>query len=250
MSKDGISVDPMKVNKVQAWPIPKTIQAVREFLGFCSYCHRSIQKFAQITKPLYKLTEQNAKFKWRNKPLSSCTIVCQSTPILAHPDFSREFMLDTNASDTGIGAVLSQEDDQGKERVIAYGSQLLSKPEWRCCGTRRELLAVVFFVNKFRPYLLGKYFKLQIDHGALTWFMSFKEPKGHMARWLEKLQEYDFEIKHRSGRKHTNADALSRLPCKQCGYQQSHSTDHDYSTFSVVSLNQLQIYINFKWRTI
>ena len=159
-------------------------------------------------------------------------------------------MLDTNASDTGIGAVLSQEDDQGKERVIAYGSRLLSKPEWRCCGTRRELLAVVFFVNKFRPYLLGKHFKLRTDHGALTWLMSFKEPKGHMARWLEKLQEYDFEIKHRSGRKHTNADALSRLPCKQCGYQRSHSTDHDYSTFSVVSLNQLQIYINFKWRTI
>ena len=124
-------------------------------------------------------------------------------------------MLDTNASDTGIGAVLSQEDDQGKERVIAYGSRLLSKPEWHCCGTRRELLAVVFFVNKFRPYLLGKHFKLRTDHGALTWLMSFKEPEGHMARWLEKLQEYDFEIKHRSGRKYTNADALSRLPWDQ-----------------------------------
>ena len=239
VSKDGISVDPMRVNKVQAWPIPKTLQAVRQFLGFCSYYRRFMQNFAQIAKPLHKLTEQNAKFKWTNEcqkafeQLHNCLSI---TPILAYPDFSREFVLDTDASGTGIGAVLSQEDEQGNERVIAYGSRLLSKPEQRYCVTRRELLAVVFFVNQFRPYLLGKHFKLRTDHGALTWLMSFKEPEGQMARWLEKLQEYDFEIRHRRGRKHTNADALSRLPCKQCGYQPSHHTDHDQSTVSVVSL--------------
>ena len=149
MSKDGISVDPMKVNKVQAWPIPKTLQAVRQFLGCCSYYRRFMQKFAQIAKPLHKLTEQNAKFKWTNecqKAFEQLRNCLSTTPILAYPDFSREFVLDTDASDTGIGAVLSQEDEQGNERVIAYGSRLLSKPERRYCVTRRELLAVVFLL--------------------------------------------------------------------------------------------------------
>lgn len=123
-----------------------------------------------------------------------------------------------------LEAVLSQEHDHGNERVIAYGSWLLSKPERHYCVPRRELLAVVL-LNQFRPYLLGKHFKLHTDHGALTWLMNFKEPEEQMARWLEKVQEHDFEIKHRHGRKHTNADALSRLPCKQCSYQPSHPTD-------------------------
>ena len=96
------------------------------------------------------------------------------------------------------------------------------------------MLAVVFFANQFRPYLLGKHFKLRTDHGVLTWLMSFTEPERQMAKWLEKLQEHDFEIKHRLGRKHTNADALSRLPCKQCSYQPGHPTDQ--LTVSAISL--------------
>ena len=237
MSKDGISVDPVKVNKVQTWPLPKTIQAVRQFFGFCSYYCRFMQNFAQIAKPLCKCTEQKAKFKWTQECQTAFEQLhnhLSTTPILAYPDFSREFVLDTDASDTGIGTFLSQEDDQGNERVIAYGSQPLSKPERWYYVTRRELLAVVFFVNQFRPYLLGKHFKLNTDHGALTWLMSFKEPEGQMARWLEKLQEYDFEIKHHRGRKQTNADALSRLPCKQCSYQPGHPTDQ--LTVSAISL--------------
>ena len=119
---------------------------------------------------MYKLTEQNAKFKWTQESkkafeqLRECLL---TTPILTYPDFSREFVQDTDASDTGIGAVLSQEDAQGNERVISYGSRLLSKPERHYCVTRGELLAVVFFVNQFRPYLLGKHFKLCTDHGTL-----------------------------------------------------------------------------------
>ena len=84
--------------------------------------------------------------------------------------------------------------------------------------TRRELLAVVEFVHHFRPYLLGREFTLRTDHGSLVWLRNFKEPEGQLARWLEKLQEYNFVITHRKGTSHRNADALSRvLPCKQCG---------------------------------
>ena len=130
--------------------------------------------------------------------------------------------MDTDASDTGIGAVLSQKDDNGTEHVIAYASRVLSKAERRYCVTRRELLAVVFFLHHFRPYLLGRRFTLRTDHGSLTWLSNFKEPEDQLARWLERLQEYDFEILHRPGRKHGNADGLSRLPCRQCG-QESHN---------------------------
>ena len=118
---------------------------------------------------------------------------------------------------SGIGAVLSQLDDEGREHVVAYASRLLSKPERQYCVTRRELLAVVAFTSHFRPFLLGCNFILRTDHGSLTWLRNFKEPEGQMGRCLKQLQEYDFSIVHRQGRKHTNADSLSRLPCKQCG---------------------------------
>ena len=129
--------------------------------------------------------------------------------------------MDTDASDTGVGAVLSQVQEDGTERVIAYASRVLSKPERRYCVTRKELLAVVTFMKQFRPYLLGKHFTLRTDHGSLTWLWNFRNPEGQLARWLERLQGFDFEIVHRRGRKHGNADALSRMPCSQCG-RESH----------------------------
>ena len=159
-----------------------------------------------------------------------------SPPILAFPDYQKPFTLDTDASNLGIGAVLSQEQDDGQERVIAYGSRVLSKAERRYCVTRRELLAVVYFLQHFRPYLLGRHFTLRSDHGSLTWLRNFKEPEGQLARWLEKLQEYDFTIVHRPGQRHSNADALSRLPCQQCGRQQ-HKWEGEEAQVNIITGN-------------
>ena len=91
----------------------------------------------------------------------------------------------------------------GKERVLCYDSRLLTKEEQHYCVTRRELLAVVTFVSKFRPYLLGRRFTLRTDHGALLWLRNFKEPEGQLARWLGKLQEFNYTIVHRSGQQHS-----------------------------------------------
>ena len=147
----------------------------------------------------------------------------------------KPFILDTDASDTGIGGVLSQADGEGRERVIAYGSRLL-KPERQYCVTRRELLAVVTFIQQYRPYLVCRRFTLRTDHGSLTWLRNFKEPEGQLARWLERLQELNFEVMHRRGTAHGNADSLSQLPCRQCG-----RTSHDTTTRAEISALTLQL---------
>lgn len=112
-----------------------------------------------------------------------------------------------DASNVGIGAVLSQV-HQGDERVIAYYSQALSKPERNYCTTRRELLAIVKAIDHFHPYLYGRKFTITTDHASLQWLLNFKNPEGQIARWLDKLQTYDFCIVYRTGRSHQNADVF------------------------------------------
>ena len=242
VSKEGVAADAEKVKKVSSWPAPTTTRDVQQFLGFAGYYRRFVQNFAQIARPLHRLTERATPFKWTQEcqdafeKLRHCLT---SAPVLAYPDYSQPFILDTDASNTGIGAVLSQLDEDGKERVIAYASRLLSKPERRYCVTRRELLAAVTFTRHFRPYLLGRHFTLRTDHGSLTWLKNFKEPEGQLARWLERLQEFDFTIIHRRGRKHTNADALSRLPCEQCG-RETHETEAIVATTTLSQAKDLR----------
>ena len=190
------------------------------FLGLAGYYRRFIKDFATVAKPLHRLSEKTCPFVWSEEcqvafeTLRRLLVTC---PVLAFPDYTKPFILDTDASEQGIGAVLSQIHDDAKEHVVAYASRLLRKPETKYCVTQRELLAVVEFMKHFRPYLLGRSFTLRSDHGSLIWLQNFKNPDGQLARWLEQLAEYDFTIIHRAGSKHGNADALSRIPCHQCG---------------------------------
>ncbi|XP_038064778.1 uncharacterized protein LOC119735148 [Patiria miniata] len=215
VSKGGVKTDPSKTRQIEEWPVPRNIQEVRSFLGLASYYRRFVASFAEIARPLHKLTEKDKDFRWTH----DCQLAFEqlkqrltSALVLAYPKLDPEFILDTDASNSGIGAVLSQLQD-GQERVIAYASRALSKPERNYCVTRKELLAVVHFIKHFRPYLYGCRFLLRTDHGSLRWLFNFKEPEGQVARWLQVLAEYDFNIEHRPGRKHSNADAMSRRPC-------------------------------------
>ena len=144
-------------------------------------------------------------------------------PVLSYPLFKHPFILDVDASGNGLGAVLSQR-NLDKEEVIAYASRVLTKQERKYCTTRKELLALVWGVRYFKPYLYGRSFTAHTDHGSLTWLKSFKEPEGQLARWLQVLEQFDFEVIHRPGVQHLNADALSRGPCRQCGYESVCST--------------------------
>ena len=227
ISQDGVRTDPKKTKVVQDWPQPENLHTLRSFLGFCSYYRRFIPRFSELAKPHHRLCEKGQKFIWSDECENAFKILKQkivASPVLAHPDFSKEFIIDTDASDLAIGAVLSQKFD-GQERVIAYASRTLTKSERRYCVTRKELLALVYFVKYFRHYLYGKAFTARTDHGSLKWLMSFKNPEGQVARWLEVLSTYNIKIEHRPGRLHRNADGLSRIPCKQCGLQEKAEED-------------------------
>jgi hypothetical protein len=180
VSPKGITTDPSKTDKVASWPTPTSKRDVQQFLGLANYYRRFIKDFASIARPLHRLTEKTASFKWTTEceaAFSDLKDKLTTAPVLEHPRYDKEFILDTDASATGIGAVLSQDD--GREHVIAYASRTLSKPERRYCVTRRELLAVVTFIHHFRPYLLGRKFSLRTDHSSITWLRIFKQLKAN-----------------------------------------------------------------------
>ncbi len=127
---------------------------------------------------------------------------------MSYPQSSGQFILDTDAPDLEIGAVLSQVQN-GEEKVLSFGSRALSKEERRYCVTRKELLAIVFFMKYYRHYLLEQKFLVRSNHQPLSWIFHLKDPSGQMARWQETQAEYNFEIEYRPGKKHGNADGMS-----------------------------------------
>ena len=218
ISEQGVSTDPKKIEAIKTWTEPTSVRELRSFLGLCSYYRRFIKGFATVAKPLTKLTHKNVKFVWTKECQEASDSLKHhliQSPILAYPDFGKPFILDTDASDSGVGAVLSQMID-GEERVVAFASRTLSKTEQKYCVTRKELLAVVTYVKHFRHYLYGREFRVRTDHSSLRWLMNFKDSEGQWARWLETLAMFNMTIEHRPGTQHRNADSLSRKPCKKC----------------------------------
>ena len=215
VTADGIRTDPTKTAVVKDWRVPRNTKDVRRFLGLASYYRRFVPGFATLAAPLHKVSTKTSLFTWDKHCQTAFEELrhrLTTTPVLTYPRFDSPFLVDTDASNHGLGAVLSQVEN-GKERVVVYASRVLSKAERNYCATRKELLAVVYAVEQFRPYLYGQQFLLRTDHGALQWLCNFKSPEGQLARWLEKLSEFQFRIQHRHGTSHTNADALSRRPC-------------------------------------
>ncbi|MCG7874760.1 MAG: ribonuclease H family protein, partial [Candidatus Thiodiazotropha endolucinida] len=226
ISEDGICTDPKKTECVRNWPNPTNVKEVRSFLGFCSYYRRFIFRFAEIAKPLHKLTQKGVRFTWTSEcqnAFQSLKTKLVNAPVLAHPDFSQSFILDVDACDQSIGAVISQKIN-GEEHAVGFASRTLTKSERAYCVTRKELLALVTFVKHYKHYLYGKKFLVRTDHSSLKWLMNFKNPEGQIARWIETLSCYDMKVEHRPGRLHQNADGVSRIPCTQCGVNEETSS--------------------------
>ena len=220
ISDRGIETDPAKTKAVSEWPTPTSVMEVRTFVGLASYYRRFVKNFANIAAPLHALMKKDVAFEWTPEAQESFTalkLALTSPPVLAMPNDTGKFTLDTDASEKTIGAVLSQVQD-GNERVIAYASRSLDRREQNYCVTRKKLLAIVYILKYFKQYLLGRTFGVRTDHAALTWLRHTPDPIGQQARWLEQLEEFDFVVEHRPGNRHTNADALSRRSCpvKSC----------------------------------
>jgi transposase InsO family protein len=219
VSGDGISTDKTKTEAVSEWPIPVSTREVRRFVGLCSYYRKFVPDFASKAAPLHALMSANVRFKWSpecHKSFETLKKALTESPVLTLPSDTGAYVLDTDACDHGIGAVLSLGVD-GVEKPVAYASRTYGKSEKNYCVTRKELLAVVHFVKYFKQYLLGRHFRVRTDHAALQWLRRTPEPIGQQARWLEQLEEFDFEVIHRIGARHGNADALSRRPCRGRG---------------------------------
>ncbi|GFY29442.1 retrovirus-related Pol polyprotein from transposon 412 [Trichonephila clavipes] len=232
ISAEGVRTDPEKVSAVKNWKRLENLRELRSFLGLCTYYRKFVRGFSNIAGPLHKLTESKQKFQWTKECEDSFLQLKEaltSSPILIYPQPDKPFILDTDASNESVGAVLSQEID-GQERVVAYWSKCLSKPERNYCVTRKELLAIVKAIEHFHHYLYGQKFLLRTDHASLTWLMNFRNTEGQVARWIQRLNEYYFDIRHRKGSSHGNADALSRRPCPEnCRHCSRVETKYDYA---------------------
>ena len=223
ITEAGVQPDPQKVAAKEQFPTPSTVKQLTTLCGMISYYRRFIPKCSRIASPLYKLLKKDANFGWTEaqenafQHLKSKLI---SRPILQYPNFSKEFILTTDASNSGLGAMLSQR-PVGKDLPVAYASRSLNNTKTHYTTSEKELLAIVWATKYFRPYLHGRRFKTVSDHKPLVWVMNVKDLGSRLLRWRVQLAEYDYEITYRRGSQNTNADALSRIG--------SVSKEHDLS---------------------
>ena len=229
VSEAGIHTDPNKIDAIQNWPVPNSVREVRRFLGFAGYYRRFIKGFASIVRPLNDLlvgqvtnpkarkkkSPKRVPFKWTSVQQESFETIIDrlsNPPVLAYADYSLPFKVHTDASVNGLGAVLYQNQDN-KERVIAYASRSLKPSERNYPAHKLEFLALKWAVcEKFHDYLYGSQFEVITDNNPLTYVLTTAKLDATGQRWVAALSGYKFSIKYRSGKKNADADGLSR--CK------------------------------------
>ena len=241
VSEDGIQADPAKLEAVRNWPVPKNVKEVRQFLGFTGYYRRFVKGFAAIARPLNDLlighetnpkaskrrkpSKKPALFEWKEEHQQSFETLIDkltSPPVLAYADCRLPFSVHTDASTSGLGAVLYQKQD-GKDRVVAYASRSLKPSEKNYPAHKLEFLALKWAISeKFRDYLYGSKFEVFTDNNPLTYILTTAKLDATGQRWVASLCDYDFVIKYRSGRKNIDADGLSRVPLAEKQERKTH----------------------------
>ena len=221
INNEGVKVDSEKIESIVTFQRPNCIKKLRSFLGLCNYYRKFIKDYAKYARLLESLCGSNKETLMWSDSYEEAFIQLKNSlskaPVLVYPNFKEEFILDTDASFDTIGAVLSQRDKEGNERVIAYGSHSMSKHEMGYCITRKELLAIYYFTLHFKHYLYGKKFTLRTDHKAITFMLTTKKPiTAQFQTWINFLSSLDMDLKYRKGEEHGNADALSRKDCGRC----------------------------------
>lgn len=213
-TQDGVRPNPELVRVVKDFPQPTKVKELQSFLGLANYYRKFIQNFSKIAEPLNKLLRNNEKFVWSKKcqdtfeKLKHCLI---NKPILQYPDFTKPFVITSDASNEALGAILSQ--GEGKNDLpIAYASRCLNPTERSYNTTEKELLAIVWACQTFKCYIFGRPFTVYTDHEALHGQLNLIDPTRRAIRLYFKLADYDITIKHKAGKQIAHADALSRIP--------------------------------------
>lgn len=213
ITPNGVKPNPDKIDAIKKFPVPKTQKEIKSFLGLIGYYRKFIKDFAKITKPLTKCLKKNSSIKHDDDFMSAfntCKNLLINAPILQYPDFSKKFILTTDASNVALGAVLSQ-GPIGQDKPIAFASRTLNESEQKYSTIERELLSIVWACKYFRPYLFGRKFTIYCDHRPLIYLFKLREPNSKLVRWRLKLEEFDYDIVYKKGKLNTNADALSRV---------------------------------------
>ncbi|CAN6588637.1 unnamed protein product [Malus baccata var. baccata] len=213
ISNRGIEVDKAKIDAIEKLPPPTTVKSVRSFLGHAGFYRRFIKDFSKISRPLCNLLAKDAPFVFDEACLEAfkkLKTLLTTAPIIAAPNWSLPFELMCNTSDYAVGAVLEQRKDR-LPKVIYYASRTLNDAQLNYATTEKELLAVVFALEKFRSYLIGAKVIVYTDHAALKYLLSKKDAKPRLIRWILLLQEFDLEIRDKKGSENVVADHLSRL---------------------------------------
>ena len=195
------------------YPESKNLKQLRRFLRITSWYRNFLPDFATIADPLIRLTKKNFRYVWEEEQQQNfehIKALIASAPVLHSPDFASRFVIQTDANDSGLGAVLFQVID-GRERVLEFVSRSLSKAERNYSVTERESLAVMWAIEKFWAYVEGCNFLVVTDHSSFRWIRSLRSPTGRLARWSLRLYMHNFEVEHRKGSLNCVPDALSRM---------------------------------------
>ena len=198
ISTQGIQMDMAKVNAILHWPHPTNLEELQIFLGLAGFCRKFVHQYARIVVPMTdQLKTKGKTFTWNKEQQASFNkikVALASAPILAIVDPTKPFVVETNASDRSIGAVLLQD---GKP--IAFESKKLDKAQQNYFVYERELYAIVHALKQWRHYLYGAQFEIVFDHESIKWFTQQTDLRGRKARWAEILQEYDARLRYRKG---------------------------------------------------
>jgi hypothetical protein len=214
ISQDGLSVDPEKVQEVMNWKPPTTVRQIRSFLGLAGYYRRFILDFSRIAKPMTELLKKGVKYEWSQKCEDAFHALRQhltTAPVLAQPDNTKPFEVYCDASGTGLGCVLMQDN-----RVIAYASIALWPHEQNYPTHDLELAAVVHALKIWRHYFMGAHCNIYTDHKSLKYISTQADLNMRHRRWLELIKDYDLEVHYHPGKANVVADGLSRKAQCNC----------------------------------
>ncbi|KAK1647521.1 hypothetical protein QYE76_065326 [Lolium multiflorum] len=213
ISEKGIEVDRAKVEAIEKMPYPRDVKGIRSVLGHAGFYRRFIKDFSKISKPLTNLLQKDVPFVFDDdckEAFETLKKALTTAPVVEPPDWNLPFEIMCDASDFAVGAVLGQRVDK-KLNVIHYASKTLDAAQRNYATTEKELLAVVFACDKFRPYIVDSKVTIHTDHAAIRYLMTKKDAKPRLIRWVLLLQEFDLHIIDRKGADNPVADNLSRL---------------------------------------